>query len=435
LPLLLAAKRLFRIGRFAESIQFLKAALEREPRNNAIRRMLAEMLERNGELDAGEEVAREAFKHNPEEPRIVRALAHILRRRRRAEEGLALLREYLRKYPQRETWRINHELAGCLDAQGDYPGALSALLRAKDELQPIARPLLEQWRQRAWRREQFAQQLEPGMLRRWRDAAAALEAPAPMAILAGHPRSGTTLLEQMLGRHPGIVTTDETGIVRRQFIEPLIMAAASTDAALAEIDAFDPGQLAAGRAFYFRATQAHLGEPMGGRLLVEKDPLATWDLGFVLRLLPESHIVFPLRDPRDVCVSFFFTILPFNADSAPAIDFASTCAAMSLTLRLWKHWRAIMPQSWHELKYERLVASPRGELIRLTQFLGLAFAETMLAHPGVPPSAGRGVVTPSYANVTEPLHARSIGRWRNYAPWVERHYETLAPLLREFGYA
>jgi hypothetical protein len=59
----------------------------------------------------------------------------------------------------------------------------------------------------------------------------------------------------------------------------------------------------------------------------------------------------------------------------------------------------------------------------------------MLAHPGVPPSAGRGVVTPSYANVTEPLHARSIGRWRNYAPWVERHYETLAPLLREFGYA
>jgi hypothetical protein len=253
-----------------------------------------------------------------------------------------------------------------------------------------------------------------------------------LAILAGHPRSGTTVLEQMLAAHSGIVTSDVTGILRSQFVEPIVLAAQSTNAAFTEVENFDLEQLEAGRSFYFRATRAHLGEPLEQQILVEKDPLATCDLGFILRLLPECRVIFPLRDPRDVCVSFFFTLLPLNADSAPALDLASTSAAIGLTLRLWKHWRRIMPQRWEEVRYERLVQDPRSELIRLMQMLEAPWEERMLA-PSAPPGT-RGVRTPSYADVAQPLYTRAIGRWQNYAVWLEPHLQSFASLFKEFGY-
>jgi hypothetical protein len=131
-------------------------------------------------------------------------------------------------------------------------------------------------------------------------------------------------------------------------------------------------------------------------------------------------------------VSFFFTLLPLNADSAPALDLGSTCAAAAFTLRLWKHWRSIMPQRWDEVRYESLVVDPRGELTRLMQSLSLPFEERMLLHAR--PRGARGVSTPTYADVSQPIYTRSVGRWRNYARWLEPHLESLTPLLQEFGY-
>lgn len=431
-PLLLAAKRLFSLGRFAESARFLTAALERQPHESSIRRMLAEVLDRQGKSTEAESLAEEAVRQSPADSRAARALAHIVRRAGRAHEAVELLRRHLTEFPGPESWRINYELATCLDRLRDYRGAIAALLNAKSQLRPIGRPLLDQWSGRARRREEFAQTLDEPTLRRWQEAAAGLQIACPMAILAGHPRSGTTLLEQMLAAHPGIVTTDETGILRSQFIEPIVMAAESTDAARAEVDGFDLEQIEAGRAFYFRATEAHVGEPIRQRILVEKDPLATCDLGFMLRLLPECRVIFPLRDPRDVCVSYFFTLLPLNAESAPALDLASTCAAIGLTLRLWKHWRSIMPQRWEEVRYERLVQDPRSELSRLMQMLEAPWEERMLA-PRAQPGA-RGVRTPSYADIAQPLYTRAIGRWQNYATWLDPHLQSFAPLFKEFGY-
>jgi Flp pilus assembly protein TadD len=430
-PAIVAAKRLFTLGRLDDSARCLNAALKLEPANASTRRMLAEVLDRQGKLEEAESAARHVLEQNPAEALAVRSLAHTLRRAGRLGEAEEALSRHLRERPGQDDWRLNYELAACLDRRGDYAGAMSALERAKAQLRPATAPLLTQWRARAKRREEFASALDRPTLERWRTAAKQVQPATSVAILAGHPRSGTTLLEQMLAAHPGVVTTDETGVLRQQFIEPIVLGADSTEAALREVNGFDSAQLDAGRAVYFRATAAHLGEPFGARLLIEKDPLATQDLGFILRLLPESRVVFPLRDPRDVCVSFYFTLVPLNADSAPALDFAETCASVALSLRLWRHWRSVMPQPWVEVRYERLVRDPERELRPAAEALGLAWEPAMLAPAN---RKERGVRSPTYADVAQPLHSRSIGRWRHYAPWLEPHLEPLRELLKEFGY-
>jgi tetratricopeptide (TPR) repeat protein len=441
-PAILAAKRLFTLGRLADCARFLNAALERQPADATLRRMLAEVRDREGQFAEAETLAREALAQNPRDALAARSLAHTLRRAGRVEEAREVLSRQLREHPGPEDWRLNYELAACLDCQADYAGAMAALQRAKAQLRPMSGPLLAQWQARARRREEFANALDRSALQRWQ--AAAREEPKArrpaagrsmglpsLAILAGHPRSGTTLLEQMLAAHSGVVTTDETGVLRQQFIEPIVLGAASTQAALREVDEFDADQLAAGRAVYFRATTAHLGEPIGARLLIEKDPLATQDLGFILRLLPESRVIFPSRDPRDVCVSFFFTLVPLNADSAPALDFASTCASMALSLRLWRHWRRVLPQPWVEVRYERLVREPERAMQPVAETLGLQWKPAMLAPAE---RKERGVRSPTYADVAQPLHTRAIGRWRHYAQWLEPHLGPLREVLKGFGY-
>jgi tetratricopeptide (TPR) repeat protein len=428
-PALLAAKRLFTLGRLADSARCLIAALERQPADTTLRRMLAEVRDREGRLAEAEILAREALAENPRDALAARSLAHTLRRAGRVEQAQEVLSRQLRENPGPDDWRLHYELAACLDRQADYAGAMTALQQAKAQLRPAAEPLLKQWRERTQRRETFALALDQSTLERWR--ATPLRPVTPVAILAGHPRSGTTLLEQMLAAHSGIVTTDETGVLRQQFIEPIVLGAASTDGALREVNEFDAAQLEAGRAVYFRATAAHVGEPFAGRLLIEKDPLATQDLGFILRLLPESRVIFPLRDPRDVCVSFFFTLVPLNADSAPSLDLAETCTSMAASLRLWRHWRRVLPQRWAEVRYEQLVRDPEGQLRPLAEALELPWQDAMLAPAG---RRDRGVRSPTYADVARPLHTRAIGRWQRYAAWLEPHLGPLRELLQEFGY-
>jgi hypothetical protein len=152
----------------------------------------------------------------------------------------------------------------------------------------------------------------------------------------------------------------------------------------------------------------------------------------MLRLLPEANVIFPLRDPRDVCISFFFTLVPLNADSAPAIDLASTCEAAAFSLGLWQHWRRVIPQRWAQVRYERLVQQPRAELEALAGTLDLPWEESMVAPHGR--AANRGVRTPTYRDVAQPLYTRAIGRWRNYAKWLEPALGTLRELIKEFGY-
>ena len=282
------------------------------------------------------------------------------------------------------------------------------------------------------RQLELAAQLSRADFESWRNGPPARGHTLSIALLCGHPRSGTTLLEQMLGMHDQVITTDETGVLQREFSQPILRDSPSASDSAAELRSLDPDQLDAGRDAYRRFTEAHLGEPVGSRLLVEKDPALTPDLPLPLRLFPEARVVFPLRDPRDVCLSYFFTLVPLAASSAAALDLRSTCEFCAHSLALWTHWKETLPHPLLETRYENLVTDPERETRRVLEFLGLPCSPSLLAHHQR--SAPRGVRTLPYDDVAQPVHSRAIGRWRNYEACLKPHLDILQPHLRSYGY-
>jgi len=427
-----AAKRLFGIGGFGESARWLQRAVTHSRRNAALLTMLAEVCERGNQLDDAERRGSEALALEPANVKAVRLMAHIERRRGQLDAARERLASHLARFPGSDDWRLRHELAAVLDRLGEYDAAMRELLLAKEQLQSVAAPALAQARAICRRQTEVAQLLGREDYEAWRNTRTAFTREVPIAFLCGHPRSGTTLLEQILDAHEGAIGTDETGILAREFIEPLVRSPSSAAESVAALREFDAGQIAQGRAAYLRFTGAHLGEEVGSRVLVEKDPMLTPDLPLPLRLFPEGKIIFPLRDPRDVCVSYFFTLLPLGASSAAAIDLRSTCEFCAHSLAMWAHWKNALPFPWLEVRYEALVTEPGRETRRLMAFLNLPWHEQLLAFHER--ARTKEIRTPTYADAGQPLYQRAVGRWKNYEKYLAPHMDVLRPHLREFGY-
>ena len=425
---LLAAGRVwFEAGRFAGCARFTGKALDERPDDPDIAAMHAAALERSGDKEQAAGVAAGMLERFPAHSRLVRLLAHLERRDERFSEARERLQDHLRRYPSGEDWRLRYELAAVLDRLGDFPGAIRELELAKRQLAPEAARHRPAWRAATARQWEITGALTTERLGRWSGG----ETHPKVCLMAGFPRSGTTLLERVLGSHPDCVGTDESGILATQFRDPIVFGAASAGDVLAELEGFEADDLAAGRAEYFRCTSDVLGEAPGDRWLIEKEPLLTADLAIPLRLFPHARLLMPLRDPRDVVVSFFFTIVPTAPNSVAAANMEETCRGYAEVMRHWLLLRERLDRSrWMESRYEDLIADAGGQTRRLAGFLGINWRPGMLAHH----RGGRAVGTPTYDDVSKPLYTRSVERWRNYEPWLEQHLHHLQPYLDAFGY-
>ena len=428
---LAAGRQWFQAGRFAACARFTAKAREAQPDSADTAAMHAAALERAGDLEQAAHMATAMLEQYPRHVRLIRILAHIDRREGRFNTARERLERHLLQYTSDDDWRLRYELAGVLDRVGDFGGAMRELDHAKRQLAPEAAKHRAGWRAMTERQRKISQALTPERLARWQ--ATAPTTTQRICLMTGFPRSGTTLLENVLTAHPDCIGTDESGVLATQFRDPVIFGASSTREALEEIDGYNAQDLDAGRDEYLRCTADVLGEAPAGRLLVEKDPLLTADLALPLRLFPEAKIVIPLRDPRDVVISFYFTIIPLAPNSVAAASLEESCIYYTEVMQHWLLLRERLDASrWMESRYEDLVADPRTQTKRLADFLAIDWREEMLSHHQR--HGRRAVGTPTYDDVTKPLYTRSVERWRNYASWLSPHLPLLEPFLDAFGY-
>lgn len=422
------AKLWFGIGRFETSSLYSGKALAANGKDPDLVAMHASNLTRSKRSEEAELLLREALAAHPGHARCVRQLAHLLRTVGELEQSRILLESCLRDYPSADDWRLQYELGYVQDRCGEYSQAIHSLEQAKASLAAESAKHLGAWQQTSQRQWECTQLLDKAMLNRWRQGRFEFQT----VLMAGFPRSGTTLLETILSRHPRCIGTDETGILASLYRDPIIMQAASAQEAMAELESFEPEDLQLGREEYLRCTEAYMGEPLEGRILIEKEPLMTADLHVPLRLFPDCKILMPLRDPRDVVISFYFTIVPLAANSVAARSLADSCHYYAEVMRHWLVLREHLPREcWMEVRYEDLLSAPEAQTRALASFLGIDWTDDLLDSKK---SQTKAVSTPTYSDVSKPLYQRSRERWRHYEIELSPHLELLEPFIEAFGY-
>jgi hypothetical protein len=267
----------------------------------------------------------------------------------------------------------------------------------------------------------------------------------PLCFLTGHPRSGTTLLEQLLALHPKISSADESSAFFHNIVYPLVFPSKQTAAGpvknpLPKLSLRDfridrvpqPARRERIQA-YLSQLEFLASDKNQNHYLIDKSPGGLIDLPIIESALPKTKIIVVLRDPRDICISCFQQFLGVNLTSINFNTLENTASKIVRDLRFWIAFRDITELDWVEVRYENLIANPESELCRVFQFLSLPEPADISRNPL---AANAPIIhSPSYAEVIQPISDHSIGRWKNYGDWFKRAEEILSPMLPALGYS
>jgi hypothetical protein len=238
-------------------------------------------------------------------------------------------------------------------------------------------------------------------------------------FLVGFPRSGTTLIEEVLATHPDVVTVSEQEYLIDGFRE--LMGDAN---ALDRLSAITAPEAERFRKSYWDKLRAGGVDP-AGRLVLDKQPLNTIKLPLITKLFPDAKILFAVRDPRDVVWSCFRQRFQMNSDMYEFVTLDGTVRFYDAVMALAVLYKKKLPLDIHFAYYERLVEDFELQTRAICRFAGIEWHEGLRDFAARAPS--RTITTPSAAQIARGLYTSGIGQWRPYA-------EFLAPALEQLRF-
>jgi tetratricopeptide (TPR) repeat protein len=379
---------------------YIRKALKADPANYKANAMLGSRASELGNFSDAESHFHRSIEVEPNQGH---AYLGLCQSKRLSEQDLALVEkmESIRDrsiMPPDESAAIRFALAKAYDNLGRYEEAMQAY----DEAHRFA--YLGRFGQEPFQPDRYAEAIDA--------IVQAFPAPVPNAqvrntasgklpiLIVGMIRSGTTLTEQILSRHPRVGAAgehlfwhrgagtsqrqewlakhpEEIGELGENYIEELRRACPNTERVTDKL----PGN-------YLR-------------------------LGVVRSALPEAKIIHCRRNPVDNALSIYFT--PIKTSSAFSHTKASIAFAYRQYMRLMDHWRqALPPQHFMEVQYEELVENPEPIIRQMLEFLELEWDEACLS----PEDNAKEVKTASLWQVRQPIYRTSVERWRRYEPWL-----------------
>ncbi len=415
------------LGRPEAAEAAYRKALEADPADADTLAALAALWERASRLEDALGAAEAAIRHRPDCVRAIVVAARCERRLGRLEAAWARLEAAGGMAADDEMRAFALFERGTLaDRQGDHAGAFRCFAEAN-------RLVLEGGQGRRVDRTLFPRQIEalarrftPDWVRSWTPPAA--PAGAQPVFLIGFPRSGTTLLDQVLDVHPALAAIEEKPMldVVKHHLE------ARSEGYPDALQALAADDIAALREIYFAEAARHL-RGRTDRVIVDKMPLNTIDVGLIHRLFPDARILLALRHPCDVVLSGFMQAFKPNAAMVHFATLADTARLYAAVMGLWLRYAEVLPLSWLAVRYEDLIADFPAETARVLAFLGVPWDDAVLAY--AEHARSRAIATPSYHQVVQPIYARSVGRWRTYRQELEPVLPILAPFISAFGYS
>lgn len=440
-------------GRADEAETHFRRALEIDTGNDAAALALGGVLRKRGQFARAEACYRRILEHQPQHAPAHYGLGHCLRERGRTAQAadsferavaaqpdyidahyrLAVLRPHaaggehlaqlealrarLHDLPLAQQIRYWFALGRRREDAGHYDAAFAAYAEG-NRLQYQRLRLAETGPLREALEQRFAERIQGTFSAAWLRAVTGAPATDPRrpVFIVGMPRSGTSLIEQMLAAHP-----DVHGGGEMPHLPAVLKAAFGFEASPAH-DSYPEIVPALGADVLARTGRAYLDlawrrAPHAGRV-TDKLTGNFLHAGMLHVMLPQAKIIRMERDPRDACFSCFANL--FRLGDIPfSYDLGSLGRHCVRYRGLMAHWHAVLPADrLMTVRYEDLVADPEAVLHRVLRFLELPWNDRCLAFY----RQRRAVHTVSVGQVRQPVYTTSVARWR--------HFETqLQPLL------
>jgi Flp pilus assembly protein TadD len=333
-------------------------------------------------------------------------------------------------HPQART-NTRFILGDALDGQGRYEEAFAAYARGKAELEEAyarefggvsantaydgVQQILSEFQ--SWPPEA-----------RVKPKRASNDSPARShAFLVGFPRSGTTLLEQVLAAHPDVVALDERPVMIDAETEFLTLGGG-----IERLGAVQGHSLAPLREAYWKRVEG-FGLKPDGKVFIDKHPLSTFRLPLIFKLFPEARIIFALRDPRDVVFSCYRRSFNMNAAMYEFNSLERAARFYDAVMHAGQAYFESLPLEVHRIRYEDLVADFEATAKAACDFLNIEWTSDLKDFAKTA-SQRRQMATPSSTQVLRGLYSEGVGQWRNYAFAMGPALEILQPWVEAFGY-
>jgi tetratricopeptide (TPR) repeat protein len=241
--------------------------------------------------------------------------------------------------------------------------------------------------------------------------------PRQHIFLVGFPRSGTTLLEQVLASHPDVVALEERPLLERAELEFLVSPESFQRLLDAADELLDPF-----RQLYWSQLQT-LGVKVAGTVFIDKLPLGSLLIPVIARLFPTARILFAERDPRDVVLGCYRRAFGMNPGMYQFVTLEGAARFYDVAMGLADRYRGLVPDRIHAVRYELLVRDFEHQCRGICDFVGLDWSPSLNDFSQTAKS--RRIRTPSAPQVRKGLYSSGAGHWRRYA----KHLAPVLPVL------
>jgi tetratricopeptide (TPR) repeat protein len=417
-------------GMTGAAISAYSKAIQIDPKFIDAYNNLCALQEGFNQLTAASKTALDAISIAPHSSFAKLNLAQICYRQHRYNEALQLLKTIRTKDLPGDLYsrtyhllgKINNRLDRCDAAFESFSMANQRVLESDDIA--IYREKSPDTFQEI---EQTGKFFTPERVRTWRCIQKATEQMTP-SFLVGFPRSGTTLLEQILNAHNQVATLDEQPVfedIFKQYRHPGVN--------LERLDHLPEEEIALHRSKYFQMATDRIEKHGSIRIIVDKLPLNILYLGVIYRFFPDAKIIVALRHPMGCMLSNFMQQFRMNKMMFNFLTIEGTARFYATVMQLYLHYRHVLPLHIHQVRYEDIVENLESEARDLLGFLGLEWQQGVLNYYNA--AKDQKIRTPSYSQAIRPIYREAVSRWKKYLHHLGPTIPWVRPFIKEFGYS
>ena len=415
-------------GESADAVACFVRVLETDPQDVDSNAALANLALREGDIERARDHCDRAARLTPDHPEVIMATARLALETGDVQQALQTLKTQLVKLDLPSENRIAlATLAGEALARNAQPDeAIISYIQANDDFRALHAQGAKGSATHRSVVEQTFSQVSATSPQQWRvpPAGRQVSLSVPHVFLLGYPRSGNTLVENILASLPRTHALEERPTLA--FAEQRWLASAD---GIAQLLSADGDTLDEARAVYWDKAQSCGWKP--GQALIDMDPLKTLSLPLISRLFPAARIIFVRRDPRDVVWSVFRTSFVRTSASLEFTSLESAALHFSAMMDLAHACFERCALNFLVLKYDQLVRAFEAETRLMCAFIGLPW--DVAVHKFSQTARRRGVTTASATQVRKGLYD-GTGQWEQFSSYMAPVLPILAPWIERFGY-